>query len=152
MTGTDQPPVAYIVAPRHPSLQTLYNYWLAKRGARAMPARADISPAEIKPLLPDIMIWSATPPYVVRLVGDNIVRFVGVNNTGKPATQGIPDEAAPTIIEVIETVIKAKTPRFRVGKAFWTPNKAYRDFEACFLPLSADGETVDMLLGGLKFD
>ena len=152
MTGTDQPPVAYIDAPRHPSLQALYNYWFAKRGSRLMPARADISPAEIKPLLPDVMIWSATPPYIVRLVGDNIVRFVGLNNTGKPATQGIPDDASPAIIQVIETVIQTKAPRFRLGKALWARDKAYRDFEACFLPLSADGETVDMLLGGIKFD
>jgi hypothetical protein len=152
MTGTNQLPVVFIDGPRHPALQTLYNYWLAKRGARAMPARADISPADLKPLLPDIMIWGAVSPYPVRLAGDNIVRFVGRNNTGKPATEGMAPEASQGMTALMELVIQSKTPRFRLGKAYWTPEKSYRNFEACFLPLSADGETVDMVLGGMRFD
>jgi len=152
MTETNQPPVVYIDAPRQPALQTIYSYWQAKRGARPMPARADISPAELKAVLPDIMIWSAVPPYLVRLVGDNIVRFVGRNDTGFPATHTMPPDAAQGMTDVFTQVIQTKTPRFRLGKAYWTPEKSYRDFEACFLPLGADGETADMILGGLKFD
>jgi len=144
--------VAYIDAPRHPDLRKLVEYWNAKRGARTMPSRADINPAEIKPLLPDIMIWSAVEPYVIRLVGDHIVHFVGANNTGKGATEGMPPDAAKGMRGVIEHVIAVKAPRFRFGKAYWLADKSYRDFEASFLPLSADGERVDMILGGLKFD
>jgi len=32
----------------------LYAYWLKKRGDRLMPRRADIEPADIKPLLPSL--------------------------------------------------------------------------------------------------
>jgi hypothetical protein len=145
-------PVAYIEAPRHADLRALHHYWNAKRGARAMPGRADINPAEIKPLLPDVMIWSALDPFLIRLVGDHIVRFVGANNTGRPATHGMPTDAASRMRAVIATVIESRSPRFRFGKAYWLAEKSYRDFEACFLPLSADGESVDMILGGLKFD
>lgn len=146
------PPVVYIDAPRHPDLQILYRYWDTKRGPRALPSRADINPAEIKPLLPDVMLWSAAEPFLIRLVGDHIVRFVGANNTGKPATERMPPDAATSMRAVIATVIESKSPRFRLGKAYWLAGKSYRNFEACFLPLSADGETVDMILGGLKFD
>ena len=152
MTDETQSPVVFIDKPRHPDLQALLDYWSQKRGTRAMPARADIKPAEIKPLLPDVMIWSAIDPYLIRLVGDHIVNFVGTNNTGKPATDGMPPDAAAGMRVVFLQVIAAKTPRFRFGRAFWLPKKDYRFFEAAYLPLSADGETVDMILGGIKFD
>jgi hypothetical protein len=150
----DLPPVpaAFINTPRHPTLQQLHEYWLAKRGARLMPARADINPADIKLLLPDVIIWNATPPYLVRLVGDHVVHFVGSNNTGTPATQEKSPEASHYLTMIFETVVETKSPRFRRGKAFWKPERAYRDFESCFLPLSADGVAVDMILGGLKYD
>ena len=61
-------------------------------------------------------------------------------------------DAGRVMTMVLETVIGSKSPRFRSGKAFWKPEKSYRDFESCFLPLSADGETVDMILGGMKYD
>jgi len=150
--GSSHVPVAYINAPRHPDLKTLVEYWMSKRGDRLMPLRADIKPAEIKPLLPDIMIWSATEPFHVRLVGDHIVTFVGGNNTGKPATHGMPPDAAQSMLTVLNDVITSKVPRFRLGKSFFVPEKAYRDFEACFLPLSDDGNSVDTILSGIKFD
>ena len=152
MTDKAQPTVVFIDGPRHPDLQALLDYWTAKRGARAMPARADIKPAEIKSLLPDVMIWSAIEPFTIRLVGDHIVNFVGANNTGKPATDGMPADAATVMRTVIMHVIAAKAPRFRFGRAFWLPRNDYRFFEAAYLPLSADGENVDMILGGVKFD
>lgn len=150
--GLPDVPVAFIDTPRHPVLQQLHNYWLAKRGPRVMPARADINPADIKPLLPDVIIWNATPPYLVRLMGDHVVHFVGSNNTGSPATREKPADAMHFLTSIFETVIKTKSPRFRRGKAFWKPERAYRNFESCFLPLSADGQIVDMILGGLKYD
>ncbi len=145
----------FIEAPRHPSLQRLFEYWTAKRGSRSAPSRADIQPAEIKPLLPDVMIWNVDKiggPYTIRLVGENIVRFVGHNNTGASATAGMPEEAAATMIAVLTQVAETLAPLFRTGKAFWQQEKSFRDFEVCYLPLSSDGETVNMILGGVKFD
>jgi len=146
------PPVVFIDGPRHPLLQSLYAHWLVKRGAQRMPSRADIVPAEIKPVLSDLIIWNAAPPYTIRLVGDHIVRFVGSNNTGRPAAHEMPPEAGLVLTSVLATVIESRLPRFRTGKAFWKPEHAWRDFESCFLPLSADGQAVDMILGGIKFD
>lgn len=120
-----------------------------------MPSRADISPAGMKALLPYVMMWSveaAGEPYRVRLVGEHIVRFVGQNYTGQSATHTMPPDAAASMLNVLGQVCASRAPRFRIGKAFWKPEKAYCDYEACFLPLSADGETVNLILGGLKFD
>jgi hypothetical protein len=150
--NSPNPPVVYIDAPRHQDLQTLFRYWEAARGARVMPLRSDIKPSEIKPLLPDVMIWGAVEPFNIRLVGDHIAAFVGVNNTGKSATDGMPPDAAKSMLAVLNDVVTSKAPRFRLGKAFFVPEKAYRDFEACFLPLSDDGNSVDTILSGIKFD
>jgi len=145
----------FIDAPRSPVLRTLFDYWTAKRGPRLFPSRAEINPADIKPLLADVMLWSVEAsgdPFLIRLVGDNIVRFVGADNRGRPATESMPPDAARMMIEILSQVVETKTPRFRFGKALWKPEKSYCDFEACFLPLSADGQNVNMILGGLKFD
>ena len=39
-----------------PRVRQLRDYWESKQRGRAMPARADINPCEIKPLLPYLMI------------------------------------------------------------------------------------------------
>jgi hypothetical protein len=153
--GTKTPPVAFIDAPRNPNLQRLLEYWTQVKGARVAPSRADIRPAEIKPVLGDVMIWSVGrdgAPHMIRLVGENIVAFVGHNNTGLPATTGMPEDAAAVMTAVLTLVAQTRTPRFRTGKAFWLQEKSYRDFEACYLPLSSDGESVDAILGGITFD
>ena len=60
--------------------------------------------------------------------------------------------AATVMNAVLARVANSGAPLFRSGKAFWLAEKSYRDFEACYLPLSADGETVDMIIGGVVFD
>jgi hypothetical protein len=152
LTDKSQTPVVYIDAPRHPNLKTLVQYWESKRAGQLMPLRSEIKPSEIKPLLPDVMIWSAIAPFHIRLIGDHIVAFVGTNNTGKSATDGMPPDAAKGMLEVLNAVVASKAPRFRLGKAYFVPEKAYREFEACFLPLSDGGGNVDTILSGIKFD
>src|SRR5271165_4002420 len=61
----------------------LYAYWQAKRGARLMPARSDIDPADIPALLPYVMlIEKAGNQFLYRLVGSGVVREVGHDATG----------------------------------------------------------------------
>ncbi|MGH6872111.1 MAG: PAS domain-containing protein [Rhizomicrobium sp.] len=148
-------PAVFIDAPRDSNLQLLHLYWSAKRGPRRMPARADINPSEIRAQLPYVMLWTVDGDegaFTIRLVGEHVVRFVGENNTGRPATHGMPPDAAESMRNVLGQVARLAEPRFRIGKAFWKPDKSFCDYEACFLPLSADGETVNMIFGGARFD
>lgn len=89
--------------------------------------------------------------YIVRLVGEEVVQFVGRNLTGQPAGSIMKPPAAELIVKILDAVSTERAPKFRAGKAHWHPAAAYRDFEACFLPLSSDGEIVDVVLGGIKF-
>ena len=68
----------------------LLDYLLAKRGARAFPARCDIDPVELPPrMLPNIAIVSVESDgneddrFSYRLVGTNVVRHFGADVTGR---------------------------------------------------------------------
>ena len=59
-----------------------YNYWRACRGARLMPARADITPKSMKDFMTNVGLIEARPTalgvdYVVRLAGSRCGRASG---------------------------------------------------------------------------
>lgn len=144
----------FIDAPRDPDIRALYEYWDTVRGDRAMPSRQDIDPAAIPRLLPYIIMYTVMANgsgYTVRLVGEEVVNFVGRNATGQPAGSIMERPAAELIVKILDAVATGQVPKFRAGKAHWHLEKTYRDFEACFLPLSSDGKTVNIVLGGIKF-
>lgn len=143
----------FIDAPRDPHLRALHEYWDTARAGRLMPSRADIDPVKMPKLLPYILMYNVVPGggYTIRLVGQEVERFVGRNATGEPAGAIMTPRAAETMIMVLDTVATSRAPKFRAGKAHWHQDKNYRDFEACFLPLSAGGENVDIVLCGVKF-
>jgi FixJ family two-component response regulator len=148
MTGA-----TFIDAPRDGDLRALYQYWDTVRGGRAMPQRADIDPTEIPNLLPCVIIYDVLPGddgYRIRLAGGEVTEFVGRNLAGQLAGSFMMPRAAEMMKRILDTVAKDRVPKFRAGKAHWHPEKTYRDFEACFLPLSSDGETANMILGGIK--
>jgi hypothetical protein len=144
----------FIDAPRDADVRALYEYWNGLRGDRTMPSRQDIDAAAIPKLLPYIIMYTVVADgggYTVRLVGEEVVRFVGRNMTGHAAGSIMEPPAAELIIKILDAVATEREPKFRAGKAHWHPERAYSDFEACFLPLSSDGEAVDIILGGIKF-
>jgi hypothetical protein len=144
---------AYIDAPRDPRTTALYNYWDGLRRGREMPSRADIDPAAIPALLPYIIMYDVPEAgrYTIRLVGEEVVNFVGGNATGRLAGAIMPPRSAAMMHKILDAVASERAPKFRAGKAHWHADKSYRDFEACFLPLSADGATVNIMLGGISF-
>ena len=144
-----------IPAPQDPVLVRLLEYWNSKRAGRPMPSRADMDPPiELRALASNIILYDVLGPaqYRVRLVGQAIVEFSGYDATGKPAGAGMPPKGAEITIGILDGVASSRAPRFRTGLAHWHRDKSYRKFEACFLPLSSDGETVDIILGGVTFD
>ena len=89
--------------------------------------------------------------YTVRLVGEEVQQFVGRNTMGLPAGSIMPPRAAEMMGEILDAVVTERAPKFRSGKAHWHRDKTFRDFEACFLPMSSDGQTVDIIFGGVRF-
>jgi hypothetical protein len=146
---------AFIDVPQDADLQALYAYWQRKRGARLLPGRADIDPAGFRKQLPHVMLHNVEGlggAYTIRLVGGAIVQFVGKNFTGKPAGSEMQPAAATAMTQLLDLVVTSRAPKFRIGRAYWWREKNYRAYEAAFMPLAADGETVDMIFAGVKFD
>jgi hypothetical protein len=149
------PAAGDIPAPADPLLIRLFGYWQEKRGDRSMPSRAAIDPVELRGLVLNVMLFDvvdAARRFRIRLMGQAILDFVGVNNVGKLVEETMPPAAAAQMIEILASVALTHRPRFRAGYAYWHRDKSYRRFEACFLPLSPDGETVDKILAGITFD
>jgi hypothetical protein len=139
----------FLAEPRHPKIQLLYAYWQAQRGDRLMPSRADIDPIAIPKLLPHVLMYNVDGPgcYTVRLVGEAVQSFVGKNTTGLPAGSTMPRPAARMVIQILDDVVAERAAKFRSGKAHWHQEKGHREYEACFLPLSPDGDAVNIILG-----
>jgi hypothetical protein len=144
-----------IEAPQDPALVRILEYWDSKRAGRSMPSRTDMDPPiELRALASNIILYDVLGPgqYRVRLVGQTIVEFTGYDSTGKAAAASMPAKAAELTIEILDSVAAGRAPRCRAGFAHWHRDKSYRKFEACFLPLSPDDRTVDIILAGVTFD
>jgi hypothetical protein len=144
----------FLAKPHDPIVRSLFDYWNALRGDRPMPRRADVDPVAIPKLLPNIVMYTALPEggYAIRLVGEEVARYAGRNATGEAAGAIMPPRAREILVEILDAVVADRSPKFRLGKAHWQPDKGHREFEACFLPLSADDEgSVAIILCGIAF-
>ncbi len=122
-------------------------YWNSIRGARLMPARADIVPEAIVKLLPNVILMDVSRDplnFRYRLIGTEIERHSAGNHTGKWITD-IPERAPPSNVwDNLQAVIEERRPSTRsvpyVGR--------HQDFittRQITMPLSSNGTDIDML-------
>lgn len=138
----------YLTSPRHlPTINELHDYWLSRRGGRAMPRRADIDPADIGHLLPQIaLVDIEMEPFRVRyrVVGTKLVEYVGRDFTGLYLDEVRfirPDE----LLALYHRAATERTPTFR--SATWRgPDGIVWGLENAILPLSEDGISVTQCL------
>jgi hypothetical protein len=128
----------------------LWNYWNSKRGIRRMPARADLNPADIPEILPYIYLLDVLHEPVrfrARLLGTSVRDFIGRDATGVMLDEKLYGDETEDALSILRIVVDTKAP---VG--IWGPETLreteWEEKEAIILPLSNDGERVDMLLGG----
>ena len=145
-----------IAALGDPTVYAIYRYWDTKRGARRMPGRADIDPVELRGLVQNIVLHDVVEGgggggYRIRLVGGTVVEFEGRNYTGEWAGTGRTPEVATQLINILDSIVSRRMPRFRAGVVYWHRDKTYRQFESCFLPLSPNNGKVNMILNAIAF-
>lgn len=136
-----------------PLLQQLYHYWQSKRGARAMPGRADIDPAELRPLLPHLMLTDVVDDgrrFRYRLVGTAVADSFGKNMTGQYVDELMTGAYREFIEGLYRDIIEKKRPVYSESTYFSHQN-AEMWAQRLMLPLSDDGETVNMVLSGQTF-
>ena len=131
------------------ALKQFYTYWERKRDDRALPLKADIDPAEIKDILPFVIISDVhDAPLRVRyrLVGTEIVKLRGREFTGKWLHDV---QWNPVFLERLlreyRVLIDEKRPLLGTDDLYSAdgPRAAY---EWGMFPLSEDGERVSHCL------
>jgi hypothetical protein len=154
--GQDRPELAADVqvgalAGAPPDLLEMYAYWQRKRGARAMPTRADIEPTEIKRLLPGILLVDVRPSadgaldFVYRLVGTREVDMRGHDPTGKRVADAYYGKSADLVTACYRRVVDTCQP-FLDDDCFHLPGQEWSPSASVYLPLSTDGARVTMIL------
>jgi hypothetical protein len=135
-----------------PTAVALYQYWNARRGIRPMPSRADIEPAEMRQWLPRVTLVDVGPDgqqFTYRLVGTQIVDLLGMDPSGQPVQSAWPAEEAAPLLEGYRAAVETRAPVFCQQTCLWLEDQKPSAW-AMRLPLSTDGDRVDMVLGYLS--
>lgn len=129
----------------------LTRYWEAKRGRRPMPTWSDIDPAEIKPLLPHLLVTRyERNPFRARfvLVGTWLAQYAGGDFTGRYLDElDFSSELDTDWPAHHLQFIRDARPTFGVCR-FLTESGLEREYESAMFPIAGeDGITVERALG-----
>ncbi|GAB2177740.1 PAS domain-containing protein [Dongia sp. agr-C8] len=132
---------------RSPRIRALYDYWKSKCNDVVPPPRSAIEPAEIRPLLPYLLLTelSAEPFGIAyRLVGTAVVRWHGEDFTGRE--HGSVASLSESGIEgSYRQAVATKAPVF--GRtALYAGDRSWIAFDYAVFPLSDNGKTVNKCL------
>lgn len=138
---------------RSQSLRNLLRYWKGKRARLDRPpARADLQPEEMMPFLPFvalITVQDQPPRFQFRLVGTGIVGALGQEATSRAVDESLFGANTEEVDRFFSIPVRTKGPAYASGQYTVAPTSRNLGFETLLLPLSTDGQAVDMLLGGL---
>ena len=134
---------------RSPTVLALHAYWRSKQRGRPMPAPSDIDPAEIRPLLPSLIIaeYVGTPARVrYRLVGTQQVYYNGLDFTGLYLDEidwGLENDFVRLVHDTLLRTAAPVLGRYQWG--FRDSVLGFAEFGA--FPLSDEGTTVSRCVG-----
>jgi hypothetical protein len=142
--------------PTAKSLLRLTDYWRSTAVGGALPNRDSIDPTEIIVHLPWLFmadVIEGGADYRYRLIGTSIASANYRDVTGRSfrelyGADTIKLEGARLGLDL---ACSTRTPIYTQGQAFWRPDWTYDRFEAAFLPLSSDGNTVNIILGEIAY-
>lgn len=130
-------------------ISELAEYWDRKRGDRPMPSREDIDPAEIKRLLPNLVISRIErDPLRVKysLVGTYIAESGGLDFSGYYLDEiDFKGEVGTDWAALYRELIRERRPICGICQ-FRTEAGYVREYLAAMFPLSSDGVEVDQCL------
>lgn len=136
-----------------PRLVRLRAYWDGlKRGGR-LPSRDDIDPSDLVPVLPVMFLIDVLAPggYRYRLVGTEVVAGMGYDMTGQLVSRAYAGPDWNEIRKDYEFVVENRRPCLTINDVTLRPVNLRKVYRRLLLPLAADGETVDILMGAVVF-
>jgi hypothetical protein len=137
------------------TLLRLTDYWRSKCVGGALPSREAIDPTEIIVHLPWLFmadVIDGGADYRYRLIGTSIVSANYRDVTGRSFRELYADPVKLHAARIgFDLALRTGAPAYTQGRAFWRPDWTYDHFEAAFLPLSADGKAVNIILGEIAY-
>ncbi|HYL33824.1 MAG TPA: PAS domain-containing protein [Stellaceae bacterium] len=134
-------------------LRSLYRDWDTRRGGRSFPARADFDPLELRYILGNLSLVDVLRDplrFVFRLHASTNAARLGADLTGKELAE-MPTVAEPDRVRrQYELVISSRAPQVQQRQGTFA-NSQHWEFEVLVLPLSTDGESIDMLMVGMAW-
>ncbi len=127
-------------------LRQLFQYWDEKRGHRPAPSRDDIDPGQMVEFLPNVFLIDVEEEprrYRIRLMGTALVHWSGRDLTGCHV-----DEITDQVLGALDELVTTWEPWLVTGEYEQKTGRVIL-YELLALPLSSDGATVNMLLGGI---
>ncbi len=131
-----------------------FSYWSRIREGRPMPARRDLDPLDIPRLLPSILLIDVLHEprdLRYRLVGTRWVWHFDRDDTGRLMSE-IPHQAPPSLVwDACWTAVDARRPHAPDGIPYVGRRDGYGEIECVIMPMSRDGDSVNMLLISVDF-
>jgi hypothetical protein len=134
--------------------EDIFAYWASRRRWSRLPSRRDIEPMALKRHLPTVSLIDVVPPrgeadggaFRFRLAGTGLYPVFGREITGLGLEQVYPGQEAEYWRTQLDTVIRDRRPAAGQHSLAW---RGVGRLSVLWLrlPLSSDGERVDMILG-----
>lgn len=133
---------------RAPRIKDVLDLWEKKRRGRIAPARRDFDPAELKAVLTCVTLVDVHHDpldFRYRLVGSEMVHAYGRDMTGLSVRDLQLRPFRDLILRDLTELIATRQPQY-AALHFTNPAGHLRAYQLLRLPLSSDGERIDMLL------
>ena len=142
----------------NPVLSFFFNLWNARRGDRAMPARAQFTMRDMAPHLGWVSFIDVLPKleeFRFRLVGSRVAQYFLGDGTGKTVREafaGSPPRFVENVLKLYRAPCTTKRPVRIIGPGGFLKDVYFPDYDALYLPLAEDGANVNMLMNVFTFD
>jgi len=136
-----------------PQLRSLAELWSSKRRNEALPCRSDFSDDDLRPWFGNLLIVDVVDGphrFRFRLMGTSLVDAASRELTGKFFDEADISGYDPDVLEDYAEVVRTRTPFCKTRHYSPTPGAFmdhWRVYERLLLPLAADGQTIDRILG-----
>jgi hypothetical protein len=136
----------------HPSLQSLYKLWDARRGIRRFPTRRDFLPeADLHPWMGHLGIVEVEycpQRFRVRLAGTEVAQYDGADFTGHYLDEIVPPNGRAEILSPYHACLRDQAPQY---SSFVPPlpGATYRKLHRLLLPCSSNGSEIDQIIVGI---
>jgi hypothetical protein len=129
--------------------EEIFAYWASRRQSGRLPGRASIHPEHFKRHLPTISLIDVLPNaggYRIRLAGTGLYGVYGREITGKTLDEVYNSAAADYWRAELDKVVEQRRPGVGVHNFAWR-GAGHLSVLWLRLPLSRNGQDVDMILG-----